>query len=188
MTLLCHIRVGHPQKMLVEAIEPYITVTLEQCIAEKEIKLHNSYTVFLNGEILGFVADGPKLVSRLRKMRRNSAIPFDTTVYIPTSDRFVMVNTYAGCFMRPLFVVENMHKIQPIVSMYGRSHLWERLMTEGVIEYLDKLEEETSLLAMHASQILSNSTHCEIHPIALLGLCSSRVPFFSHNQGPRNSK
>jgi len=29
-------------------------------------------------------------------------------------------------------------------------------------------------------------THCELHPMLMLGIVSSNIPFLNHNQSPRN--
>jgi len=29
-------------------------------------------------------------------------------------------------------------------------------------------------------------THCELHPMLMLGVVSSNIPFLNHNQSPRN--
>lgn len=63
-------------------------------------------------------------------------------------------------------------------------------MQEGLIEYIDVEEEETTMIAMRpldlglpAEQAYSTTyTHCEIHPSMILGICASIIPFPDHNQ------
>jgi hypothetical protein len=65
----------------------------------------------------------------------------------------------------------------------------------GLIEYIDTLEEETTLMAMsiedldaaRAAGVQQKYTHCEIHPSMILGICASIIPFPDHNQSPRNT-
>ncbi len=72
---------------------------------------------------------------------------------------------------------------------------WQNLVAEGVVELIDCLEEETSMIAMvpedlqgrGESTYCSTYTHCEIHPSMILGVCASIVPFPDHNQSPRNT-
>jgi DNA-directed RNA polymerase II subunit RPB2 len=67
-------------------------------------------------------------------------------------------------------------------------------MSEGVIEYIDVLEKDNSLIAMTADELhttdvngyIRNYTHCEIHPSLILGVLASIIPFSDHNQSPRN--
>ena len=67
------------------------------------------------------------------------------------------------------------------------------LVRKGVVEYVDALEEETSMLAVdplalrEARGSVSTFTHCEIHPSLILGICGSIIPFPDHNQSPRNT-
>ena len=37
------------------------------------------------------------------------------------------------------------------------------------------------------SGVAINYTHCEIHPLMILGICASIIPFPDHNQSPRNT-
>lgn len=73
---------------------------------------------------------------------------------------------------------------------------WQNLVSEGVVEFIDCLEEETSMIAMTPDELAPGSgessycsthTHCEIHPSMILGVCASIVPFPDHNQSPRNT-
>lgn len=64
---------------------------------------------------------------------------------------------------------------------------------QGVVEYIDTEEEETTMVAMEPKDLeesggySSTYTHCEIHPSMILGVCASIIPFPDHNQSPRNT-
>lgn len=70
------------------------------------------------------------------------------------------------------------------------SFSWQDLVANGVVEYIDTLEEETVMLAMTPDDLqedkgqayCSTYTHCEIHPSMMLGVCASIIPFPDHNQ------
>jgi DNA-directed RNA polymerase II subunit RPB2 len=72
---------------------------------------------------------------------------------------------------------------------------WEHLLLDGLIEFIDTEEEETTMIAMKPSELnrpieeaySSTYTHCEIHPSVILGICASIIPFPDHNQSPRNT-
>lgn len=58
------------------------------------------------------------------------------------------------------------------------------LVANGVVEYIDTLEEETAMIAMTPDDLTntdmaycSTYTHCEIHPSMILGVCASIIPF-----------
>lgn len=103
--------------------------------------------------------------------------------------------------MRPLFVVDNnslmMKKIH-VYNMYkeeiNESHMnFDDSVNQGLVEFLDVEETETSMIAMkiedlkNRSDYCSTYTHCEIHPSMILGVCASIIPFPDHNQSPRNT-
>ncbi|MEO0236806.1 MAG: hypothetical protein ABIN35_01045 [candidate division WOR-3 bacterium] len=65
----------------------------------------------------------------------------------------------------------------------------------GVIEYLDVNEITNAMIAMTYQDLKLNSqdndcylhyTHCEIHPMMMMGIISANIPFSDHNQSPRN--
>jgi DNA-directed RNA polymerase II subunit RPB2 len=74
---------------------------------------------------------------------------------------------------------------------------WQDLVASGVVEYIDTLEEETTMIAVSPENLQQQEdgsamycqtwTHCEIHPAMILGVCASIIPFPDHNQSPRNT-
>jgi len=72
---------------------------------------------------------------------------------------------------------------------------WQDLVASGVVEYIDPLEEESTMLAMTPNELnnedvqyCSTYTHCEIHPAMILGVCASIIPFPDHNQVHNNDQ
>jgi DNA-directed RNA polymerase beta subunit len=58
----------------------------------------------------------------------------------------------------------------------------------GLVEYLDVNEENSSLIALYEADIEPGSTtHLEIEPFTLLGVCAGLIPYPHHNQSPRNT-
>lgn len=58
----------------------------------------------------------------------------------------------------------------------------------GLIEYLDVNEENDSYVALSELYIDPQlTTHLEIEPFTLLGVCAGLVPYPHHNQSPRNT-
>ena len=65
---------------------------------------------------------------------------------------------------------------------------FEDFLTKGLVEYLDVNEENTCLIALYESSIEpSATTHLEIEPFTLLGVCAGLIPYPHHNQSPRNT-
>jgi len=59
---------------------------------------------------------------------------------------------------------------------------------KGIIEYLDTMEEEDTLIAMKYDDLKNNSyfTHLEIDPSLILGVMGNQIPFPECNQLPRD--
>ena len=65
---------------------------------------------------------------------------------------------------------------------------FEDFLTKGLVEYLDVNEENTCLIALYESSIEPGiTTHLEIEPFTLLGVCAGLIPYPHHNQSPRNT-
>lgn len=65
----------------------------------------------------------------------------------------------------------------------------------AVIEYLDTNEIENSMIAMTMADLRANKTtnnyymhysHSEIHPMMMMGVVATMIPFSDHNPSPRN--
>jgi DNA-directed RNA polymerase II subunit RPB2 len=57
----------------------------------------------------------------------------------------------------------------------------------GAIEYIDPYEaNEAHISWWGANDLNSQHTHVEIHPSTMTGLMVSMIPFYNHNQSPRN--
>merc|ERR1712020_447258 len=76
------------------------------------------------------------------------------------------------------------------------SYGWQDLVAAGVVEYIDTMEEETTMIAHQLDNLKPDEdgsyycqtwTHVEIHPAMILGVCASIIPFPDHNQSPRNT-
>jgi DNA-directed RNA polymerase II subunit RPB2 len=70
---------------------------------------------------------------------------------------------------------------------------FENCVKNGLVEFLDVEEEESSMISMKIDDLNPDNeycttyTHCEIHPSMILGVCASIIPFPDHNQSPRNT-
>lgn len=52
---------------------------------------------------------------------------------------------------------------------------------------MDVNEENDSFIACYEKDINFQTTHLEIAPFTLLGVCAGLVPYPHHNQSPRNT-
>lgn len=67
------------------------------------------------------------------------------------------------------------------------SHTFEDFLDAALVEYLDVNEENDSNIAVYETDINEETTHLEIEPFTLLGVCAGLVPYPHHNQSPRNT-
>lgn len=161
--------------------------------------------VTLDGAWIGVAHDPSAVAARLRALRRCGALPHDLAVAWHLHARELRVRCDPGRVTRPLYVVEegrlrvDSTHIDDVVA--GR-RTWRDLVREGIVEYIDPDEEETTMIAMSLADVAVAAemtdgrrraagcfmcyTHCEIHPSLILGVSASIIPFPDHNQSPRN--
>ena len=148
------------------------------------------YTVFLNGQLLGVTRDYRRLVRVVRLTRRSGFLEHFINVFVVENQKSVHVSSDGGRLCRPYIVVE---KGRPLVTNEHLSALKEEKMSfqdfvqSGLVEYLDVNEENDSRIALFDENVCSLSTHLEIEPFTILGLCAGLIPFPHHNQSPRNT-
>ena len=184
LALLTHVCVGNTidhslfESMVVEwlELEPF------------EPLQHRAGIVFLNSKMIGVHPNIESVYAHAVDMRRHSdGIPFDTSIHMEEGNLFLFSDQ--GRCLRPVFVLENMAKFDVIYQRATAKDLFPELLREGVIEYLDKREEEHLYVATTFSQSRASLkyTHVEIHPVVILGLIGSLEVFPHHNQAPRNA-
>ena len=181
--------------------------------------IYNKTKIFVNGSWWGVHTNPNQVVKYLRSLRRMGLLHPYTSISWRIDQNNVEIWTDAGRFLQPLYIVDNneFRMNNCLIQMVKDKLLdFENLlngslpqkinmdspfditsspgMTEGVIEYLDVLEKDNSLIAMTADELhlkdtngyIRNYTHCEIHPSLILGVLASIIPFSDHNQSPRN--
>nr|XP_009861326.2 DNA-directed RNA polymerase III subunit RPC2 [Ciona intestinalis] len=159
-------------------------------LSGEEIHSQLSYIVFLNGLVLGVVRDPVHLVTTLRLMRRHGYLNDFISVSTNRAHRTVYVSSDGGRLCRPYIIVS---KGKPLVTSHHIEELkrglrsFEDFLRSGLVEYLDVSEENDCFVALDESYITHKSTHLEIEPFTLLGVCAGLIPYPHHNQSPRNT-
>ncbi len=74
-----------------------------------------------------------------------------------------------------------------IIELTEGFRTFDDFLREGLIEYLDVNEENNSLIAVYEREIRAHTTHLEIDPLTILGVCAGLIPYPHHNQSPRNT-
>ena len=81
----------------------------------------------------------------------------------------------------------NTCKIYKIEDLYDTDDFSKLENTEGIIDYLDTAEEESTLISNEYDYDESKPyTHVEIHPSLILGVMGNQVVFPENNQLPRD--
>lgn len=177
------------------------TVSLEfdknvilQCLNEikhvefaKEIFPQELGLIFVNGIIVKqttSVMHLQEVMRHLLQYRRCGII--DHHVSILKRKGHLYVRTDGGRLLRPLFVVENLHRHLKTSLRKISDLTFDQLVEGGIIEYIDTDEEDTLEVASSFASITKTSNLCEIHPSLILSLNTNYATLFpSHNQGPR---
>lgn len=192
MALTTYIRLGYPSQPVIDILKYYFKLLL---VASAE-DIGTGTWVFINGTLWGVVPanESDAFVKRVRNWRRIQDIPFSTSVTHNKELHEVHIVMDSGCCLRPVFVLENMNKFHDVYNTHkaNRYMLWDKMISNGIVEYIDKEEESTMRVAVLWSDLKSPRrssemayTHIEIHPLVILGISASFVPLSNHDQAPR---
>lgn len=123
--------------------------------------------------------------------RRRGLISAFVSIYPSHNQRTVYICSDGGRLCRPYIIVE---KGNPLVLQHHINELnrgirkFQDFLNDGLIEYLDVNEENDSYIATVEIEIDPYvTTHLEIEPFTILGVCAGLVPYPHHNQSPRNT-
>ncbi|MCX8162775.1 MAG: DNA-directed RNA polymerase subunit B, partial [Candidatus Bathyarchaeota archaeon] len=157
--------------------------------ADHTVRLKAS-RVYLDGVPFGFTYNPGELARELRMLRRVGRLSSEVNVAYFGDVNELYVNCDPGRCRRPLIIVDGGR------PLLGRDHMdalkegaitWDELVRMGIIEYIDAEEEENCLVALNYEDICMETTHIEIAPYTIFGVCASLIPYAEHNHSPRNS-
>ena len=176
------------------------THDVEDVVGGHSSEINQTTTLMVNGIPIALVHKPQEVVDMIREMRRSFQVPPETSVVHDPQLGEVYVTCDAGGTRRPLFIIpkhgsfaETVGKVRHILGTYGESsvEVWRQLLLHKCVEYVDKHEEEQSLLVWSDPQEPPPPgeawTHCEIHPLVIYGESTSLIPFSNHNPAPRNT-
>ena len=156
----------------------------------EELSFQGVYVVLLNG-ILYAISRTPKfLVTTFRELRRSGKISEFVSIYTNARQRTINISSDAGRVCRPYIIVENQRsKItnRHMKQLNKGVRSFTDCIKEGLVEFLDVNEENDCNIAVFEKDIYVHTTHLEIEPFTILGICAGLVPYPHHNQSPRNT-
>lgn len=179
---------------IVELLYKFGTRKLEECDFEFR---KDSFKIFVNGLWIGNNKNGEELTNKLKKLRRSMDIHFETGIVYDPWTRSIRIYTDGGRMLIPMLIIENgkilltKDRLQKLQGKNGGSMIhstFDSLIAEGYIEFIDVEEEEYNcLIAMYPELVEKKHTHCDIHPISILGESAASIPYANHNHLPRNT-
>lgn len=111
-------------------------------------------------------------------MRRKGLIGAFVSIHTSHSQRCVYIHTDGGRLCRPYIIVQKGHPMveQKHIDELNRGlRKFEDFLHDGLVEYLDVNEENDSFIAWNENYINIETTHLEIEPFTLLGVCAGII-------------
>lgn len=189
LALMTHVTTDEEEGPII-SLCTYLGVEDLSLLSGEELHSPTSYLIMLNGIILGKHRRPQLFANGMRKLRRAGKIADFVSVYVNEKQRCVYIASDGGRVCRPLVIADNG------VSRIKHHHMkelkdgvrnFDSFLREGLIEYLDVNEENNALIALYEGEATSETTHIEIEPFTILGVCAGLIPFPHHNQSPRNT-
>eukprot|EP00899_Mesostigma_viride_P029397 jgi/Mesvir1/9642/Mv12138-RA.1 len=156
----------------------------------QELNNPSSAIVFLNGTILGIHHHPLKFATQLRNLRRKGKIGEFVSVHVHMGQRALHIASDGGRVCRPLVIADmGVSRVteEHIQELKDGLRNFDDFLKEGLVEYLDVNEENNSLVALYDDEATPDTTHIEIEPLTILGVCAGLIPYPHHNQSPRNT-
>jgi len=153
--------------------------------------------IYLNGIFVGEVENTKEFVQQVINERRKGIISNNLNFKYNAKQDAAFFECSGGRARRPLVIVKEGKSTLTdthIKQLQKKEIAWKDLIEQGVIEYVDAGEEESTLVAMREEDITEEHTHLEISPMLMLGLCTALVPFSEYcpssriNGGSKNQK
>ena len=144
--------------------------------------------IFLNAVYVGSCEDIESFVKNFKEERQKGSISTDSNIYVEKDLGFIHIENSPGRIRRPLIVVENgVSKLtKEIIEKIKIGEMsYEDLLIEGIIEYLDSMEENDAFVALTDKEINIEHTHLEISPILMFGINTGTVPFADFDEPSR---
>ncbi|MFW5704780.1 MAG: DNA-directed RNA polymerase subunit B [Nanoarchaeota archaeon] len=144
--------------------------------------------VFFNDVFVGSCDDPSKFVENFKKSRRAADIDETYNIAHVAESNTIYIDSTPGRVRRPLIIVENGKSklTKEIIDRVKNGEIsYSDLVAQGIIEYLDALEEENALVALYESELSIEHTHLEIAPISMFGINTGTVPFSDFDEPSR---
>lgn len=189
LALMTHVTTDEDEGPLISLCYALGVEDLELLSAE-ELHMPNSYLIIFNGLILGKHRRPQRFAESMRKLRRAGKIGEFVSIFVNEKQLCVYIASDGGRVCRPLVIADkgvSRIKEHHMKELRDGVRTFQSFLKEGLIEYLDVNEENNALIALYEDNAKEGTTHIEIEPFTILGVCAGLIPYPHHNQSPRNT-
>ncbi|XP_021274185.1 DNA-directed RNA polymerase III subunit 2-like [Herrania umbratica] len=161
-----------------------------ELLSGDDLHAQSSFLIILNGLILGKHRRPQHFADDIRKLRRAGKVGEFVSVFINEKQLCVYIASDGGRVCRPLVIADkgiSRIKENHMKALVDGIHTFQDFVRGGLIEYLDVNEQNNALIALYEGEATSETTHIEIEPLTILGVCAGLIPYPHHNQSPRNT-
>lgn len=209
--LLTYISLGEPSCIVADILRANeLFVSVDRCSAGGDMRHMPkplSYTVLVNGSIVGFTDNAPALRAKMEQLRSTGTISPEISISLKYHFRELNFNTDKNRCMQPLIPVTNnvpaltksdllnikyrTNGKETVMSLIAKGKLvlvdTEESMPLCICSDIEKFKDPENF-HVHQNGVHGEVryTHCLIHPSLALGICSSSIPFSNHNPSARN--
>ena len=147
---------------------------------------YNMYKIYINGAMIGLTSDPHDFYEELLNYKKACMFSNQVSFYYDDDDMEVRIFCDHGRFIRPVLTVYGNELLLKKADLHMS---WSELLENDIVRYIDSNEVEFSVIAMNPEDLVkykqTEYNYCEIHPSAMLGVCSAVIPYPEHNQSPR---
>src|SRR3989339_283561 len=136
--------------------------------------------VFLDNKYIGHVDNPREFLKNVRAKRVGDKLLGNINLVYQERLDEIYIESSKGRLRRPVIRVEHGKSLftdEHLNKLIKKEISWDDLVNEGVIEYIDALEEEDTLIALKEGDLTNKHTHLEISPVVILGLTTSLIPY-----------
>ncbi|KAL5712792.1 DNA-directed RNA polymerase [Ranunculus cassubicifolius] len=189
LALMTHVTTDEEEGPLISLCRNLGVEDLELMSGE-ELHSDKSFLVMCNGLILGKHRKPHRFATAMRNLRRAGRVGEFVSVFVNEKQQCVYIASDGGRVCRPLVIADkgvSRIKEHHMQELRDGLRTFNDFLHEGLLEYLDVNEQNNALIAMYEGKTVPETTHIEIEPLTILGVCAGLIPYPHHNQSPRNT-
>ncbi|KAL7157925.1 hypothetical protein ABFS83_02G108600 [Erythranthe nasuta] len=189
LALMTHVTMDEDEGPLISLCYTLGVESFEYLSGE-EVHMPNSYLIVFNGLIIGKHRRPQRFSNAMRTLRRAGKIGEFISIFVNEKQRCVYIASDGGRVCRPLVIADkgvSRIKEHHMKELKDGIRTFDSFLKDGLVEYLDVNEENNALIALYEDNTKEKTTHIEIEPFTILGVCAGLIPYPHHNQSPRNT-